>query len=161
MDTHRSKMKSRSSSAPGAPGFILPASSLPCASADSRRVWGKERSCVIPCAEGRWKPKPRAGRCSEPASAPRRQRSKNHVFPREKQAPSEGCAVSAPAPSQREGTGRWAKGRGNPSPERIWDRFLPSRRDGWDIPPKQRRDGESRCPPTRTKAPSLPNNFIY
>lgn len=56
LDTHRSKMKSHLSSAPGAPGFILPASSLPYASADFPRVWGEERSWIIRCAEGRWKP---------------------------------------------------------------------------------------------------------
>lgn len=164
-------MKSRSSSAPGAPGFILPASSLPCASADFRRVWGGGRGKTLRYSLCRGEVETRTARgAALPASirAALAANQKSHFFPRgKKKKPTKHRArlraVSARAPSRREGTGRETLLRSGFGSAGIV--FSPPAGMTGAFDPGQRRDGERWCPPPPRKAPTILTifqlNFIY
>lgn len=157
-------MKSRSSSAPGAPGFILPASSLPCASADFRRVWGGGRGKTLRYSLCRGEVETRTARgAALPASirAALAANQKSHFFPRGKkknnQAPSEVTCGLCPGSFPAGGDGE-----GNPSPERFWvsrDRFLPSCGDDRRVRPRTTPGRGALVPPPSPQSPHHPDHL--
>ena len=169
LDTHRSKMKSRSSSAPGAPGFILPASSLPCASADFRRVWrgGKKRRYSLRRGEVETRTTRRAALQASIRAALAADQKITLSRGKNKHRVRDVWSLPGLFPSGR-GPGGGQRG------EEILLRSSfgsagivssPPSETAGAFAPQQRRDGESRCPPPHTKAPTILTsfqiNFIY
>lgn len=91
----------------GAPGFTWPASSLPCASAGSRRAWG-QRGAVTPCTKEKM----------ENPTHLLRHRAGNCVFPRKKRRFSGSLPGLLPGWRVGEGPGKplWA----SPNPKVVF-----------------------------------------